>query len=171
MSKTYEVSDMSGGLNVRLALPGDEESILSCLRAAFEPFREQYTLGAYRDTVLTAESLAERISHMAVFVAADDKDQIVGTIAAGAQSLHEGHLRGMSVLPEWQGKGVADELLIRAEEELRSRACLYVTLDTTEPLQRAIRFYERHGFRATGRVTDFYGMPLYEYSKTLRRIG
>jgi ribosomal protein S18 acetylase RimI-like enzyme len=77
----------------------------------------------------------------------------------------------MSVLPEWQGKGVADELLIRAEEELRSRACLYVTLDTTEPLQRAIRFYERHGFRATGRVTDFYGMPLYEYSKTLRRIG
>jgi hypothetical protein len=75
MSKTYEVSDMSGGLNVRLALPGDEEPILSCLRAAFEPFREQYTLGAYRDTVLTAESLAERISHMAVFVAADDKDQ------------------------------------------------------------------------------------------------
>ena len=40
-------------------------------------------------------------------------------------------------------------------------------LDTTEPLQRAVRFYLRHGFRASGRVTDFFGMPLFEYLKIL----
>jgi DNA-binding transcriptional MerR regulator len=44
-----------------------------------------------------------------------------------------------------------------------------VTLDTTEPLTRAIRFYERQGYSPSGRVTDFYGMKLYEYRKALHR--
>jgi len=38
--------------------------------------------------------------------------------------------------------------------------------DTTEPLRPAVRFYERNGYRASGRVTDF-GMPLFEYVKRL----
>ena len=32
---------------------------------------------------------------------------------------------------------------------------------------RAIRFYERHGYRPTGRVSDFFGMELIEYAKEL----
>ena len=40
-------------------------------------------------------------------------------------------------------------------------------VDTTEPLQRAIRFYTRHGYSATGIVRDFFGMPLFEYEKLL----
>ena len=35
------------------------------------------------------------------------------------------------------------------------------------PLQRAIRFYERNGYRPSGRVADFFGMPLFEYVKPL----
>ena len=31
----------------------------------------------------------------------------------------------------------------------------------------AIRFYERNGYVASGRVGDFFGMPLYEYLKPL----
>jgi len=34
-------------------------------------------------------------------------------------------------------------------------------------LQRAIRFYTKHGFSPSGRVTDFFGMRLYEYVKLL----
>jgi len=30
-----------------------------------------------------------------------------------------------------------------------------------------MRFYEKNGFRRSGKVTDFYGMPLFEYVKTL----
>jgi GNAT superfamily N-acetyltransferase len=73
----------------------------------------------------------------------------------------------MAVLPHWQGTGVAEELLQAAEAELSGNGCMRVTLDTTEPLTRAIRFYEMHGFAASGRVTDFFGMRLYEYSKAL----
>ena len=73
----------------------------------------------------------------------------------------------MAVLPAWQGAGVAALLLDAAERELRAQHCSRVTLDTTEPLQRATRFYEKHGYRASGRVSDFFGMPLYEYAKVL----
>jgi hypothetical protein len=40
-------------------------------------------------------------------------------------------------------------------------------LDTTEPLQRAMGFYEKHGYRRSGKVSDFFGMPLVEYQKVL----
>jgi len=42
-----------------------------------------------------------------------------------------------------------------------------ITLDTTEPLNRAIRFYEKNGYRPTGKIGRFYGMPLLEYSKAI----
>ena len=38
---------------------------------------------------------------------------------------------------------------------------------TTEPLERAMRFYEKHGYRRSGRVTDFFGMTLHEWVKSL----
>ena len=102
---------------------------------------------------------------MSLFVAVTQEGRIIGTIGCSAGSGGEGHLRGMAVLPEWQGSGVADRLLQQAEAELRVLRCSRVTLDTTQPLKRAMRFYERHGYGATGRVTDFFGMPLYEYAK------
>ncbi len=30
-----------------------------------------------------------------------------------------------------------------------------------------MRFYESHGYRRSGEVTDFFGMPLHEYVKDL----
>ena len=92
---------------------------------------------------------------------------MAGTIACAVVGYGEGHLRGMAVHPRWHGLGVAQQLLERAEEELKTQNCRYITLDTTEPLQRAIRFYERNGYRPTGKVDDFFGMPLYEYRKQL----
>jgi ribosomal protein S18 acetylase RimI-like enzyme len=105
---------------------------------------------------------------MAIFVAVDSSGEVVGTIG-GSASGNEGHIRGMAVRPVWQSRGVADELLRAVENELQSKGCSRITLDTTQPLQRAIRFYERHGYRASGKVSDFFGMPLFEYVKHLQR--
>jgi len=95
----------------------------------------------------------------------DPAGRAVGTIGCQAGLDGEGHLRGMAVLPGWQGAGVVQALLETAEGALRARRCVRITLDTTEPLRRAVRFYERNGYRPAGRVMDFYGMPLYEYAK------
>lgn len=153
---------------IRRATQADAPGILACLAAAFEPFRHEYSRAGFEDTVLTDQTIGARMAGMDVFVAESD-DRIVGTIASAILSREEGHLRGMAVLPDWQGRGIAERLLETAEQELRRRGCSRITLDTTAPLQRAIRFYEKHGYHATGKVGDHFGMPLYEYAKTLAR--
>ena len=153
---------------IRLARPADCNGILDCLRAAFAPYQERYTPDAFLDTVLTPETIHKRISDMTVFVAENSKQQVMGTIACKVVNDAEGHLRGMAVKPEYQRSSVAKQLLECAEQELRGLGCAVVTLDTTEPLDRAMRFYEKSGYRRTGRITQFFGMPLIEYRKSLK---
>lgn len=152
---------------IRKASTEDAPGILHCLASAFEPYRTAYTPGAWRDTVLTVDTLQQRMSSMNVLVAVSPQEGIAGTIAFALIDNNEAHLRGMAVLPGWQGRGVAEALLLAAESELASLRALHVTLDTTEPLQRAMRFYEKHGYRRSGKVIGFFGMPLYEYIKEL----
>ena len=145
---------------VRRATADDDAPIVDCMREAFAPYKEQYTPGAYADTV--PDSIAHRIKTMTVLVAIYD-DQIIGTISCDSH----GHLRGMAVRSAWRGKGVAAKLIHAAEDALRKQNCKLVTLDTTEPLARARSFYEKHGYRKSGRTSDFFGMMLTEYVKTL----
>src|SRR5207244_2263481 len=151
-------------VTIRRATRADIHAVMDCLTAAFAPYESRYTPGAFQDTVLTAESAERRLREMTVLVA-EDASGVVGTIAAGAAGAGEGRLRGMAVLPHHQGRGIADRLLLA---ELLRLGCTRATLDTTKPLERAIRFYERNGYRATGVVRDFFGMPLFEYRKELR---
>ena len=163
---------------IRHADNGDAAAILACLAAAFEPYRAMYTPDGFRDTVLTPETLRARMQTMKIFVAVSS-GEIIGTIgysvvaaatgemSAGSASGKEGHVRGMAVAPLWQGGGAAAALLAAAEQELRACGCSRVTLDTTEPLKRAIRFYVKKGYTASGKEGDFFGMPLYEYVKKL----
>jgi ribosomal protein S18 acetylase RimI-like enzyme len=150
---------------IRPADSNDGEGILACLASAFAPYRNSYTPAAFTDTVLDAELVQHRLREMCVFVAVS-KGEVVGTIACAASG-DAGHLRGMAVLPDWQGRSVASALLEAAEVEIRNQHCERVKLDTTEPLARAVRFYERHGFTRSGRVSDFFGMPLHEWVKCL----
>jgi ribosomal protein S18 acetylase RimI-like enzyme len=167
---SQRVDQKMAPFQIRKADANDGAAILDCLAAAFERYRNQYTAGAFADTVLDFESIQNRLREMCVFVALSE-EKTIGTVGCSVHRAQgqeaEGHLRGMAVLPEWQGTRVASALLQTAEAELIKNGCTSVTLDTTEPLTRAIRFYERHGFSASGRISDFFGMRLYEYSKKL----
>ncbi len=154
-------------ISIRKATSEDAGQILACLRAAFEDYQKQYTPEGFLDTVLAPETFQERLVAMIVFAAVNDSGEVVGTIACNLVSAEEGHLRGMAVLPSWRGSGIARQLLRHGEEELRARKCTRITLDTTEPLQRAMRFYEKRGYRRSGKISDFFGMPLVEYQKVL----
>lgn len=165
---------------IRRATLDDAPAVLECLQAAFAPFRPLYSADAFADTTLTPDTVVQRFATMQVFALELPGAGIVGTIACAVEDgatghmgargaraglARSGHIRGMAVLPDFQGKGVADQLLRAAEDALRAAGCARVTLDTTAPLQRAIRFYARNGYRATGQVGDFYGMELFQYAK------
>ncbi len=154
---------------IRKATLADCAAILECLLTAFAPYRESYTPEAFLDTVLTPDTLRSRLSEMSVLVAISASGEIVGTIAYKVSEGGEGHLRGMAVRPGWHGSGLSTSLLATAEDELAKAECKTITLDTTEPLRRAIRFYEQNGYRPTGKVGHFFGMTLIEFSKPVVR--
>jgi len=152
---------------LRPAVERDADGILECLSAAFEEYRTRYTKGAFEDTVLAPETVRLRLKEMTIFVAISEGKKVVGTIACRVAG-EEGHLRGMAVLPRLHGAGIAQRLLERAEAYLGGQGCTRITLDTTEPLERAMRFYERNGFVRSGKVQDFFGMRLIQYEKVMR---
>lgn len=154
-------------VSIRDATRDDIPAIARCLHQAFDDYRDSYTPGAFADTVLTHTALQRRMETMCVLVAVRQSGEIVGTIAYQAVDEMEGHIRGMAVDPQVQGSGIAAKLLSSVESKLRNQHCFRITLDTTEPLVRAVRFYEKNGFRRSGYVRDFFGMPLLEYVKVL----
>ena len=156
-------------IEIRPASDNDEDAtaILKCLAAAFEPYRKHYSPTAFADSTLTNETVRLRLKQMHVLVA-NISGTVVGTIGATWHpDIAEAHLRGMAVLPEWHGRGVAPKLLAAIEAWLLSRGCQRITLDTTLPLEAAMRFYEKHGYHRSGKIGDFFGMPLIEYEKHL----
>jgi GNAT superfamily N-acetyltransferase len=156
-------------IEIRPAKDNDDDAaaILRCLAAAFEPYRKHYSPSAFADSTLTNETVRLRLKQMHVLVATLSGN-VVGTIGAAWHPENaEAHLRGMAVLPEWQGHGVSAKLLAAIEAWLLSRGCKRITLDTTLPLEAAMRFYEKHGYHRSGKIGDFFGMPLIEYEKQL----
>jgi ribosomal protein S18 acetylase RimI-like enzyme len=151
---------------IRKATLEDANGVADCLISAFEPYRAAYTREAFSDTVPSVSEIRRRLVEMELFVAVSD-GRVVGTVGFKLVDKEEGHLRGMAVHPEHQGRAVAQLLLDTVEGEIRQRQCSRISLDTTEPLKRAISFYEKAGFRFSGRVGDFFGMPLFEYIKVL----
>jgi len=71
------------------------------------------------------------------------------------------------VLPAWRGSGLAAKLLHAIEAWLETNGCSRITLDTTLPLAAAMKFYEKNRYWRSGKVSDFFGMPLLEYVKEL----
>ena len=157
--------DSPAEIEIRSAHPADADAILQCLAAAFAPHCTEYTPAAFADTVLSPETVQVRLQQMHVLVATA-KGNVVGTVS-GVGDAGEGHLRGMAVFPEWRGLGVAAKLLAAIETWLTSRGCKRITLDTTLPLNAAMKFYEKNGYRRSGHIADFFGMPLLEYVKHL----
>lgn len=151
---------------IRSANEKDSAGILKCLGEAFEPYRRQYTSEAFADTVLDHDSLKARMKSMHVMVALAS-GEVVGTIAGAERDGGIGYLRGMAVVPSFTGTGLAAKLLEAIETHLQRSGCTRVTLNTTEPLLAAMKFYEKHGYSRTGRVSDFFGMRLIGYSKQI----
>jgi N-acetylglutamate synthase-like GNAT family acetyltransferase len=153
---------------IRRAQPKDAKGIHEVILAAFEEFRDFYSEKGFTDTVMSEEIALERMIEMIIYVAVDKSDRIIGTVGWKKVNEKEGHLRGMAVHPKRQGKSSpASDLLKIVQEEAHSQGCSFLTLDTTDPLQRAQNFYKKHGFKKTGKTSDFFGSKVYEFAKEI----
>jgi ribosomal protein S18 acetylase RimI-like enzyme len=153
---------------LRPAQEEDADGIMACLNSAFREYRPLYTPSGFTDTTLSPETVIRRLTQMRVYVAVDEEHQIIGTVSWSRIKPEEGHLRGMAVSPEHQGSGLADRLLDRAETDIKEVGCRFVSLHTMDFLKRSIRFYKKRGYQRTGKTTDFFGQPAYEFVKELK---
>ena len=94
---------------------------------------------------------------------------LAGTVAAVDRG-EDLYVRGMAVLPLARGRQIGELLLREIEEYARARGYRRLTLSTTPFLHRAIRLYERFGFRRSDEgARDLFGTPLFSMVKSLVR--
>ena len=134
-------------LEIKLAGPGDEDTVTRILLEAFEPYRHEYTPGGFADTTATTDVVRERFETAKIWLAWYDGDA-VGTVTAFPEDGRI-YIRSMAVTPNAQGRGVGQALLETLESDARERGFEKLYLYTTFVLPGAQPLYEKNGFVVT----------------------
>lgn len=94
--------------------------------------------------------------HIAFFIARLDGK----AVGCGGVAFDDGfaEVKRMYVRPAARGAGVAQAVLARLEQEARARGYRHLMLETGDELHRAIRLYERAGFRACDAFGQYRAM-------------
>jgi N-acetylglutamate synthase-like GNAT family acetyltransferase len=153
-------------IRIRLAEADDAAAIASLMSESFIEYRPLYTLAGYAATAITSEQVADRIREGPVWVA-ERNEMILGTVSVitKGDSLY---VRGMAVLPTARGQRLGELLIMHVGEFALSKPVRRLFLSTTPFLDRAIRLYEKFGFRRTNEGPhDLFGTPLFTMEKMI----
>lgn len=82
------------------------------------------------------------------WVALDSDGALAGACFATRIGPGAGHVAQICVAPPWQGRGVGGELLRRSLSSFRTGGLTEASLTVTSSNTRAVRLYEKYGFRA-----------------------
>ena len=153
-------------MHIRLAERTDIPTIAVILLESFAAYEPLYTPGGYAATTPTAVQIAARFHEGPIWVALLD-NTIVGTVAAAPRRTGL-YVRSMAVLPAARGHNIGTLLLEEIERYARANDHPRLYLSTTPYLDRAIRLYERFGFRRTDDGPhDLFGTPLFTMEKII----
>lgn len=157
-------------IHIRLATPADAEAIASVLRESFAAYEPAYTPEAFAATTPTGARIRARWREGPVWVAVSN-GAVVGTVAAVVKQ-DSLYVRSMAVLPAARAQNIGHLLLTEVEAYAIDHGCKRMFLSTTPFLTRAIKLYERYGFRRSSDGPDeLLGTPLFTMEKILRSSG
>jgi putative acetyltransferase len=153
---------------IRLATHIDASSIATVLHDSFIEYERSYTVDGFAATTPTAEQIKNRMIEGPIWVVMSE-DTIVGTVSVVPRGASL-YIRGMAVLPQARGQNVGEALLQQVEEFAYDYGFTRLYLSTTPFLLRAIRLYERAGFRRNDEGPhDLFGTPLFTMEKRLTK--
>lgn len=156
-------------VEIRLATAADAEAIALVLSGAFGEYESSYTPEAFAATVLTPNEIQARMDQGPTWVALEN-GVIVGTVSAVLKN-EAVYIRSMAVNPAATGKGIGRKLLECTEAFAVGNRCKHLFLSTTPFLLRAIKLYERYGFRRNlESPANLFGTPLFTMTKKLERL-
>lgn len=144
------------GIHIRMAVPADAPFIAAVLHESFVEYKASYTDEAFAATTPASEQIESRMNEGPVWVALRDAT-IVGTVSAASRG-EAMYIRSMAVLPSAGGLRIGESLLGQVESFASAHNHRRLLLSTTPFLARAIRLYERMGFRRSEEgPPDLYG--------------
>jgi len=152
---------------IRMALPSEAASIAFVLSESFKEYKSFYTDEAFAATTPTSDQILMRFDEGPVWVAISN-DSIVGTVSVVPKGDGALYIRSMAVLPGARGQKVGEMLLKLIEDYASPREFVRLYLSTTPFLTRAIRLYERMGFKRSRKGShELFGTPLFTMEKTI----
>lgn len=155
------------GIYIRRVTADDVVPIASVMHTSFVEYESVYTPEAFAATTPTPEQIQHRMSEGPMWVALQD-DIIVGTVSVVPKNAAL-YIRGMAILPSARGQSIGTLLLEQVEDFASKHNYARLSLSTTPFLTRAIRLYERCGFRRSDEGPyELFGTPLFTMEKTLK---
>jgi predicted N-acetyltransferase YhbS len=154
---------------IRVSTPSDAEAISTVLRAAFTPFKDGCTPGAFNAITPNAEEILGRYNEGPIWVAVDD-DTVIGTVSTVPEPEWL-YIRSMAVSPDRRGTGIGFGLIAAVENYAVENGFDRLFLYTSLFLTGAERFYEKCGF-VRGRETEadeWFGTPGWAMEKKISR--
>ncbi len=158
-------------MQIRNAIPGDEEVIVQVGRESFSwAFGHLFTadiVARYLDDTYSIGKIRDSFSKPGnVYFVAEVEGQVVGFLKLKLScrhnlvaSSHQLQLQKIYVLPGAAGSGIGSELMRAGEETIRALAPVSTWLMVYEGNHRAAAFYERFGYSAIGKdMHDFEGI-------------
>jgi putative acetyltransferase len=163
----YAVRQMEEArMSIRPATEDDLFALASLMYESFLEYKSSYTDEAFAATTPTTDQLASRMSEGPIWIGLQG-GVIVGTVSLVPRG-EELYVRGMAVLPRARGLRLGELLLKEAESFALAHEFRRLVLSTTPFLTRAIRLYERLGFRRTTEGPhQLFGTPLFTMVKDL----
>ena len=163
MSRAREA--LEPDISVRRAAPGDEEAIAALILAAFAPFRDEYTAGAFEYTTPTAAAIRPRFEEGPIWIA-EKNGKAVGTVS-GMPDGDRFYIRSMAIRPSEQRGGIGQRLLDALESYAVEAGFRKLYLYTTFVLPGAKRLYEKNGFYILRETLaeEWFDMPGLEMEK------
>jgi len=140
--------------SVRLLTADDAEAMKQIREEALRLHPESFSADPDSEARLTVEDWRKRLEQRACF-GAFRNDKLVGIAGYAPKEqkkmAHTGEFGSMYVRKDSRGTGAADAL-IEAALEHAAECVEQLTLMVTAENARAIKLYERHGFRVIGRI-------------------
>lgn len=116
------------------------------------------------DTCFSTDQLARRNfrwmirrAHATFILAEAAGDKLAGyVLVLYRRGRSQGRIYSIAVNPAMRGKGIAEALLMDAEQHARQQGCRSMRLEVRPDNAAAIRLYEKRGYRAFGHYPGFY---------------
>lgn len=145
--------------DIRSATPDDWQVYRDIRLRMLQESPDAYASSYAVDAALPESGWRQRLDNPMVFLAIDQRANVVGTVTGLERAGGNIEVVAMYVAPEARSQGCAGQLLDAVAAAARERGAHRLTLLVTAGNRAAHRSYTRYGFGATGRAWPMKRKP------------